>query len=426
MQNLRNKAYHWLRGSESFFKTDMIYLAKGGLWTTLRFTVGALASVVTMIAFGNLLPRETYGTYNYLLSLGATLSFLTLSGISIGVIRAVARGQEAVVPYAVRLQLRYNSLASLTIALAALYYGAKGNGLFAVSLLILAVSIPVSAAYFTFESVLIGQKKFETLTKLTSLSTILSAVATVVTIILTDNVVTIIAVSALMLLIPNIIIYHKVAKTLSQEKPNAETIKELRGTTFHLTGAGLISSLAQYLDKIILFQVAGPAALAVYGFAIAGPEKLKGLIKNWTGIALPKLAEKSLREIRRIFYKRLASLLLLGLLLSGIYIFLAPFLFHLFLPKYLDSIFYSQIYALGLIAMPASIYVGNIFLGQNMLRAVYIYSTGIQVLRISLFVVLGWYWQIWGLIFASIFYYFGATLYSIVIWEIEARRLIKK
>ncbi len=57
MQAVRNKVFRVLRASERIFKLDMVYLAKGGFWTTLRFTVGTLASIVTMVAFGNLLSR---------------------------------------------------------------------------------------------------------------------------------------------------------------------------------------------------------------------------------------------------------------------------------------------------------------------------------------------------------------------------------
>src|SRR3990167_6226029 len=98
MQRLKNKARIILGKSETLLKLDMRYLVKGGFWTTASFAVGVVSSIITMVAFGNLLPRETFGTYNYLLSLGASLSFLTLSGTGVAVMRAVARGYSNVVP----------------------------------------------------------------------------------------------------------------------------------------------------------------------------------------------------------------------------------------------------------------------------------------------------------------------------------------
>src|SRR3989344_1851820 len=119
MANLRNLAYRLLRRSETYTETDMVYVARGGFWTTLRFAIGMLTSVATIIAFGNLLPRENYGIYNYLLSLGASLSFLTLSGIGPAVVRSIARGFESVARYALRLQIKFNLIAVLVVLAAA-------------------------------------------------------------------------------------------------------------------------------------------------------------------------------------------------------------------------------------------------------------------------------------------------------------------
>src|SRR3989344_6416029 len=134
MQSLKTMARRLLRSSERIFKLDMVYLAKGSIWTTSAFIVSTLASVVTMVAYGNLLTRETFGTYNYLLSLGASLSFLTLSGTGVAVMRAVARGYSNVVPAALRLQLKYNLFAVAAVLTASVYYSYKGNIVFALAL----------------------------------------------------------------------------------------------------------------------------------------------------------------------------------------------------------------------------------------------------------------------------------------------------
>lgn len=426
MKSLRNTAYKALRKSESFFKTDMVYLSKGSLWTTLRFTIGLFISVGTIIAFGNLIPKETYGTYSYILSLAGSLSFLTLSGMSTGIIRAVTGGKEYILPVAIKMQMRFNSLATISIFIMSFYYGIRGNTAFAVSLALLSIAVPLSAVYHSFESVLIGKKKFDTLTIITSAISLAAALGTIITLVLTDNVVTIIFVYCLLSLVPNYLAYRFVSHDLTKDKPETQDIDELKRTAVHLTGAGVISTVAQYFDKIILFQVAGPAALAVYGFAIAGPEKLKGLIKNWVIIALPKLASRTINDINSVFYRRLGLAMLTGVVLSILFIVLSPILFKLLLPQYLDSIIYSQVYSLGLIFIPISVFIGNIFHGQNMLRAVYISSIGSQLLRIILFLVLGWKWQIWGLVIASIVSYFASALYNILIWSYESSRLLRK
>lgn len=426
MKKIRQKAYSALRNTEHMFKTDMVYLSKSSFWTTLRFVIGTVASIGTMIAFGNLLPKETYGLYSYLMSLAGSLGFLTLTGASSGVLRATARGQGNILPYATKLQLRYSTLATLTIAGGAFYYWVNGNNVFALSLFILSITLPLASVYHIYEAVLIGRKRFDTLTIISGISTLIASGSTILALFFTQNILFLLTIYAFFSLAPNIFAYLYVKRDISTENPSPDSIADLRKTSFHLTGASLIGVFAQQIDKIILFQVAGPAALAIYGFAMAGPERLKGLVKNWAVAALPILAVKSVNDVRHMFYKRIFFTLILGIILSTFYILLSPILFHWFLPNYYDAIIYSQIYSLSLIVIPAGVYIGQVLVGQNMLRAVYAYSIGSQTLRILLFVALGWKWQIWGLIIASIAYYTASMIYSIIVWEIETRRLVKK
>lgn len=422
---LKERLHTLLYRGETALKVDMRYIMAGGFWTLLRFVAGLAASIASMIAFGNLLSKENYGTYSYLLSLGSSLGFLTLSGIGPGVIRAVAQNKESLLPFALKLQLRYNLLATITIAIAGFYYWAHGNTLFAISLAILAVVIPLEAAYHIFEHILIGRKRFDTLTLLTSFSAIGSATATVIALLLTDSVLVLVTVYGVASLGPSYLAYWLVTRNLAKTEPDPEEARELSRTAFHITGAGIIGTLAQYVDKITLFQAAGPAALAVYGFAVAGPERVKGLMKDWVNIALPRLAHREIHEIRRLFYKRITLSFLAGAVAAAAYIFVAPLFFKFLLPKYLDSILYSQAYSLGLLFIPGLVYIGNIFYSQNMLRAIYITSTGNQIIRIGLLVAGGLFWQTWGLIFGFVLSQALGLIFCILIWEHESRSMIR-
>lgn len=418
-----NPSFSWFKRAEGILRLDVIYLLKGGLWNTLSFGIGTLGSLATMIAFGNLLPREAYGTYSYLISLGSSLAFLTLSGANIAVIRAVARGAENVVPEAVRMQLRFNLLATATIGSVGLYYFVKENHIFGAALIVLAFLNPVSEAYNTYKYILIGKKRFDLLSHLSALSTAFGIIGTLTALFLTDNILILVSVYALISLLPNYFSYRKSLSLLNISEPRHEDLAEMRRTSFHITGAGIMGTLALYVDKIALFQVAGPASLAVYSFALAGPERLKNLLKSWLTVALPRLAETSLSEIRKVFYKRITLILMAGAIVALAYIIGAPYLFHIFLPKYLDSIKYSRWLALVMIVSPASAYIGSVFASQNMLRATYIQSLGNHIMRIALFLLCGWVWQIWGLVIAAVVNAVVNLVYSIIIWELETRRL---
>ncbi len=110
MNNLRVKTYKILRKSEKFFKIDMVYLAKGGFWITSGQSINTILSLVLIVAFANLLPKETYGTYKYILSLAGVLNIFTLTGMNSAVARAVAVGSEGALKASVKYQLKWNLL----------------------------------------------------------------------------------------------------------------------------------------------------------------------------------------------------------------------------------------------------------------------------------------------------------------------------
>ena len=420
---IKAKASHHLKHWGQHLKLDLHYLAREGFWTTLKFGIVTIGSILTTIAFGNLLPKETYGIYSYLLSLASTLAFLTISGSSTAIIRSVARGYEEVANYAFNFQLRYNTIAGLVVLSSAIYYGYKGNWLFAGAMTILALAVPLSTSYFSYEPILIGSKNFKKLTQISVLTTSVNTAVIIGTIFITQNPLFLILNTTLTSLITNYLVYKNVSSNIKTNLPTQEQIAEFRRTSFNLTGAGLLSSAANYLDKILLFQVAGPANLAIYGFAIAGPEKLRGLIKNWAGTILPKLAGKSIKQIKEVFYRRLLYSLVVGIILSAIYISVAPILFKLLLPKYLESIKYSQVYGISLAVAPILAYIGNVFSGLNLLRAIYISSVLSQVIRIISIVAMTLMFKTWGLILGVSMSSIVNTILNIIIWEIESRRL---
>ena len=73
IKKIKEKIYNLLRWSEKYTKTDMVYLAHGGFWLSFGQIISSLSSFLLAIAFANLLPKETYGNYKYILSIASIL-----------------------------------------------------------------------------------------------------------------------------------------------------------------------------------------------------------------------------------------------------------------------------------------------------------------------------------------------------------------
>jgi len=187
MENLRNTAYRWLRRSESFFKTDMVYLARGGFWLTAGQVISSASVLLLAIVFANLLPRDIYGTYKYVLSIAGILTVLTLRGMDAAVLHAVARGFEGVFFRALKTKIKWGLLSALASAILSAYYYANGNNTLALSFLIIAGFLPLVDSLEIYHALLRGKKLFQLSAAYGALSQIGSALALITGVLFTQN-----------------------------------------------------------------------------------------------------------------------------------------------------------------------------------------------------------------------------------------------
>lgn len=92
----------------------------------------------------------------------------------------------------------------------------------------------------------------------------------------------------------------------------------------------------------------------------------------------------------------------LGLIVAGIYIPLAPFLFHWLFPEYNSVILYSQIFSLSLVSIATNI-SNTTLLAQRKQKELYHVNTIVPIIKI-IFTITGiWYFGIWGAIISKMF-----------------------
>ncbi len=410
---------------QQYTKTDMIYVARGGFWSTASFVLTSLLSIALVWAFANLLPKETYGTYKFIMSLAGSLSFLTLTGINTVVTRATTQGQEGVLQYALKIQLRWNMLFTIAALFVAGYYFIHNSPLIGTSLCIIAVTFPLTTSFNTFSAYLLGKREFRKMSVYSIITSLFYITAMVGTLALTNNLLIIVTAYALGNLLPLLVFYYV---TQSEIKERTEILAEHKAELLnylkHLSLMNVFSTLSQYVDKIVIFHYIGAIQLAVYGVALAIPERIRGYFKTVSALIIPKTSGKTIEEVRSIFYTRVFQSFLIGLITSLAYIAIAPFVFRLLLPNYLEAIQYSQVIALVFIFILPGSYIGEIFRSHKMIRALYLSSVTAHVSRIILFILCGMTWGVWGVIIASLGTHAAGLILNFFLWEIESRRLI--
>lgn len=397
----------------------MLYLAKGGFWVMFAQGINGILSLVLLVAFANLLPKETYGLYKYILSILGILNIFTLTGMNGAVSRSVARGNDGVLKPAVLYQLKWNSLMLAACLLLAGYYFMKDDTVLASSLLILGIFVPFTLAFGTYGSYLEGKKQFGTANIFSVISTFIYSIGILITIIVSDQVIWLIAVYAITTFISTFIFYLYTIKKFNP--PLSDNIEETLAYGRTLTYIRLLGPITSQIDKIILAHFWGTAQLATYALASAIPSKGVPALKKIIDIGFPKFAANTHGKINTVFYTRIFQGLLIGTMASITYILIAPYLFTYLLPQYTDGIIYSQILGLTFIFALPTRYIGLLFESQKMTRVTLINTTINSFLAIFLFISLGMMGGLLGLSVAFTLHSFLGFLVNLVSWKLNTR-----
>lgn len=414
-QRIKNKTYQLLRWSEKYTKTDMVYLAHGGFWLTLNQAISSISGFILSIAFANLLPKEIYGNYKYILSVAGLLSVFTLPGINTSITRAVAQGLEGSIFPALKTKIRWGLLGSLVSLILAAYYYVNSNHDFTIAFLIMAVFLPFMESFYIYDGILAGKKKFKYVSQYGIISQLFALIVTVVIIFLTQEIFLIVlayfASWALMR-------YVSFRLTIRRFELNClEDIEVIRYGK-HLSLMGALSMISSQIDKIIIFHFLGAIQLAVYSMAIVMPQQIKMINKIASTIMLPKLSARSIPEIKSVMPRRVLLFFLVSILITAAYILATPLLFNTLFPAYTEAVKYSQIFSITIIFLPRILFHQTL-LAHKFQKELYTLQTIIPLVRISLLATLTPFFGIIGVLFAI----FIAEILNLVMTIIFYRKI---
>ena len=421
MEKMKEKAIRALKWSEKYTKTDMLYLAKGGFWGLLSQIGLVLMTFGLAVAFARLVPKETYGEYKYILSIISLLGTLTLTGLGTAVMQSVSRGYDGTLSYAFWKNIKWSIFFFSGAGLVSIYYFLHGNSTLAISLLIAGCLWPFFNSTNLYSSLLVAKKDFRRVTIYFDLiGNFVPYLCIFVTMFFTVNPLFFVAVYIISNTLIGVILYKRVT---SIYKPNNEVDPHMLRYSKHLSLMGILSGIAGTLDQILVFHYVGAAELAVYNFATAIPDQIKGPIKSLSNMIFPKIAERSDKEIREGMMNKIMVLLVLGICLTIGYILLAPFIFHVFFPNYAESIFYSQIYSISIlwiVYIPTDTYLN----AKKKIKELYTSSILISILQIILLFV-GILWGgLLGLIIARVIIRLASATTSMTLYERASRKVV--
>jgi len=380
----KHRLYTLLRWSEKYTKTDMVYFASGGGWSAFGTIISGLLALATAVAFANLLPKTTYGTYQYILSTVGILGIFGLSGIKTAIGYASARGKDQSFFDAIRAKVRWAFLSSAVSLGTGIYYFLQGNNELGLAFIITAAFLPWWDVYGNYVPYLQGKKRFDKLVLYESGAQCINALVIIATILFTQNLLILLSAYFASWTVGRYFFYRR---ALIVVPPNDERDPSLLSYGKHLSLMNIVSVVASNADKFLLWHFLGAAEVAIYTFSLAIPLRASSAFSSINRLYFPKVAEQNFEDVSKSLFRKIFLLTLLTLTTTVSYIALAPYLFNIFFPQYLEAIPYTQVAALLIATQPFTL-LGTALSAHAKKKELYIYTMIPQIIQITLLVVL--------------------------------------
>lgn len=325
-------------------KRESRYVLTGVGWLGLGQAVGSLSALVLTLALTRYVDPEVYGAYRYVLSFAAIAGAFGLSGLGMGLMRSIARGADGAFPQALRLGLRHAFIPAGLLALAAAYEYFIGTSaeLYA-ALLIAAAGIVAISCFSLYKYYLTARRAYGTLLPLTLVTEIVPAAVLVAAVLyLPLGLLELIALFFLCYGTVSVLGYVLARRfvPLRDTAHDPSLLTRSRGISF----GNIVSALATYGDRLLVFHVLSPVDLARYAVAQILPEQVRALAKLGVSAVFPKLADGVERPLRKIMLRACAGVALIAALVA-LYIAAVPFMFGYLFPAYPEAAALSQLYA---------------------------------------------------------------------------------
>ena len=347
IDKLKKKFSKLLSSTEKYSNIDMTYLVNGAFWLIMAKGIASISAFAVTILLTNLLPKEIFGQYRFVLSMLPILLIFTLPGIGTAVTRTVARGARIDLQTIVKTKIKWGFLGSLATLSTALYYFHKGNELIAYIFIISAVFIPFFENFFIYSFYYRGKLDFKTPAIYESISKIIQALLLAGTAWLSQNIIILIVVFFIGQILSQYYFYKKTTySVITDANDNQSTAKAIRYGK-HLTLLGVLGSLAVNIDKLFIWHFFGAEKLAIYVVAMTIPLTMTRTLNIIPELIFPKMSRKLGADTSFTVIKILGVTLSFATIISILYVLAAPTIFSFIFPRYTESVQLTQ--ALSLI-----------------------------------------------------------------------------
>jgi len=378
------------------YQIDLAYAIKNEFWVYFRLGVSLLIGLGVAIAFARLAPKEVFGQYTFILAILAIISLFSIPGLNSAVLRSTARGNEGNYEKAVKTSFLWSLLGIPALLGLGAYYYYFDSAVIGFGFMVCSVFFPFIYAPNTWDSFLIGKKRFDLRAKWGIIQSAINAVAIVAVLFLNAQ-------NLVLILIAQLVssscvacwLYFRSLKYIENQVADGECQKY----GYFLTTTNIVGTIANNIDKILIGVLLGTQDLALYAIAIVIPVKIKDLLKSaWTPFS-PKISEQeiSIGEVAGKLRGLILPIAVVIMLSSLLYwLFVDEVVLWLFSAKYVEAGGYARLLLfMVLLSVPAA-FLGTFSIAQKKTRSLVLGYHIYPAVKLAIMAGFIYQWGIWG------------------------------
>ena len=333
-----------IQHEESKYGFNLNFLIKNSSWMLFDNITSVFVGLVISVIFARVATKETFGLYNYLISVFALLSVFSMPGMNTAMFRGVSKGLDGTYRKAAKFMF-FSSTIGLPILLGlGIYYYYFASKILGLCFMFSSLFFPFYYPSKVWTNLLQAQEKFKKFAIYNSILLIVRSIIVASVIFISKGKLLPIFLSFILVdVCINSYYYIKTLKFIRNDKVE----KGWKSTGYKLLIPALFNQFYSNIDKIVLIFFLGAEKLAIYSVAVATASKITNLLGCIVRVYSPKIYRTDTNDLVHIMKKKISSIFFILLFSLIVLFFLVPHVIKiLYSTKYLDSIVYAQTYLL--------------------------------------------------------------------------------
>lgn len=334
---------------------DIMYYIKNAPFLITITLISTLFGLISSMALARITSQESYGTYIYVLTVLSLLSIFSITGMNTAIQRAASRSNDKILTEGTKSRFKWSLLGSIVIFAISMYYFYSGNIILGKCFLFSTFIFPFYASFDSFLYFFMGKMKFNLYTLNKSILLIFPVIMILVILTITNDILWIIVVYLSSYTIIQLYLWNRTLKT---EKLNDKLDNEEIKYGKVLTLQGLIPTIVNQLDTIVIGNFLSLSQLAIFSIAVYVQnfaQTPRGILMD---LIFPKIARMDNHSSTKIVLEKVKYVLIISIIISAIFAVIIPFIIPLiYSNKYSDSIFLSELLLISeIVSAPGGVF----------------------------------------------------------------------